>query len=206
MRRVKERADAGFTLIEVLVALCMLGLISSYSLAALQNLRRMDMIIERLETRSSIEAIANYLDHLMSGARPVAISIDHVRPVIAFAGEETKVEFVAAGNAALEIGGLLSVTLEAAKREDGLIDLVTTRKLFRTELARGKEDIWPLYEGVKEVKFRYFGRARPDQSDRWHESWANQSTLPKLIEIVIKAPDGAKQSWPRLVIRLASAF
>src|SRR5687768_9373175 len=54
MRRVKERADAGFTLIEVLVALCMLGLISSYSLAALQNLRRMDMIIERIETRSSI--------------------------------------------------------------------------------------------------------------------------------------------------------
>ena len=206
MRPVKERAIAGFTLVEVLVALCILALISSYSLAALENLRRMDIVIERVETRSAMESIANYLHHSLSGARPIAISIDHVRTSIAFTGEETKVEFVVAGNAALEASGLLIVTVEAARREDGLINLVTTRQPFRAVPPQARGDVWPLYEGLKEVKFRYFGQIGPDNSDRWHASWVKQNTLPKLIEIMIETPEGVRQSWPRLVVKPASTL
>jgi len=206
MRRTKNRNNAGFTLVELLVALCMLALISSYSLAALQSLRRMDTIIERVETRSVMETIANYLHHLMSGARPIAISVDHARTMIAFSGEKSKVEFVAAGNAALEDGGLLVITVEAAKREDGLINLVTKRKPLRAGPSQAKGDVWPLYEGIKDVRFCYFGRTQIDETDRWHASWVNQSALPKLIEIIIKAPDGARQNWPRLVVKLGSAL
>src|SRR5687768_8455108 len=146
MRPAEKRANAGFTMVEVLVALCMLALISSYSLAALENLRRMDTVIERVKTRSAIESIANYLHHSLSGARPIAISIDHVRTSIAFTGEETKVEFVTAGNAALEASGLLIVTVEATRRDDGLINLVTTRQPLRAVPSQASGDVWPLYE------------------------------------------------------------
>jgi general secretion pathway protein J len=206
MKPAKERANAGFTLAEVLVAICLLALISSYSLAALENLRRMDIMIERFETKLAIESVVNYLHQSLSGARPLAISIDHVHTSIAFTGEETRVEFVAPGNAALEASGLLIVTVEAAARDDGLINLVTTRQPLGEVPSQARGEVWPLYEGLKQVKFRYFGQIAPDNSDRWHAGWVKQSTLPKLIEIMIEGPEGAGRDWPRLVVHPASAL
>src|SRR5262249_39155067 len=53
---------------------------------------------------------------------------------------------------------------------------------------------------VASVQFSYFGTAAGDQAARWHDDWANETALPRLIRVRVpfSADDG--RVWPELTI------
>jgi prepilin-type N-terminal cleavage/methylation domain-containing protein len=201
----EDRADAGFTIVELLVGLCILGLLSTYAVAALQNIRRMDRLMREIETRSGIEAVETHLHHLISGARPVVgTSKGESHPMLAFTGEENRLELIIASDGVLETGGLYASSIATRRRDDGFVDLIARRRLFRLSSSRGEGKALVLYERIASLRFRYFGQVRPEEPAGWHDRWMKTDRLPRLIEVVVTMPEGERQSWPRLVIRPAS--
>jgi general secretion pathway protein J len=200
----EERGDSGFTIIELLVALCILGLLSTYALAAFQNIRRMDGLMREIEARSAIETVQTHLQHLISGARPVITAEAQSHPIIALTGEESRLELIVASDGVLETGGLYAIAIETHGREDGFADLITRRRLFRPPAPIGEGEMLQLYERIDSLRFRYFGQASPEEQANWHDSWIKRDVLPRLIEVTVTMPERQRLSWPRLIVRPAS--
>jgi prepilin-type N-terminal cleavage/methylation domain-containing protein len=191
---------AGFTVLELLVVMCILGLLSTYAVSMTQGVRQMESIVKRIESRNSAEAAQRYVQQLISGTRSLAaLPPGESRPVIAFRGSASELQLVTASDGTLEIGGIYSVTISTREREDGLRDLITTRKLLRDPAAG--EEVLTLMERITELQFRYFGEANRPSNLGWHSRWVHQERLPKLIEVAITMPKAERVVWPRLTAR-----
>jgi prepilin-type N-terminal cleavage/methylation domain-containing protein len=203
MRAGERTSEAGFTIVELIVALCILALIATYALASFRNVHQMNELMERIEGRAAIEAVQNHLYDLLSRARPIAVMIaGQPTPVVAFMGERSRLQLAAASEGTLETGGMYAIAVETRIRSDGLLDLVTTRRLLRST-KRQSEDL-TLVEGISGLRFRYFGQGSPEERAKWHDRWTQEEVLPRLVEITVSFPSGVKQSWPRLIARPAS--
>jgi general secretion pathway protein J len=196
--------DAGFTVAELLVALSILALISTYVIGALKTVHQLDGLVRRMEATTAIGAVQSHLLHLLGGARPAVVAVESVsKPVVAFAGGPTRIALVGASDGALETGGLYAISIETRARDDGLIDLITKRTLFRPLPASNQGETMTLHEGIQSLRFRYFGLAKPEEPAVWQDEWTNRDILPSLIEVTMAFP-GDRQLWPRLIVRLAS--
>jgi prepilin-type N-terminal cleavage/methylation domain-containing protein len=196
----EHEARAGFTVLELLIVMCILGLLSTYAVSALHGVRQMEGVVKRIESRNSAEAAQRYVHQLLSGTRSVVAMLPgQSQPVVMFHGNASQLELVSSSDATLEIGGLYHVMITTREREDGLKDLISTRKLLRNPTAG--EEVLTLMERIDELQFRYFGEASPLSNASWHSQWARQERLPKLIEVTVSMPKGERQVWPRLIAR-----
>jgi general secretion pathway protein J len=200
----EHEARAGFTVLELLIVMCILGLLSTYAVSALHGVRQMESIVERIESRNSAEVAQRYVHQLLSGTRSLVEMLPgQSQPIIVFRGSASQLELVSASNTTLEIGGLYHVMITTRERADGARDLLTKRKLLRNPAA--EEEVLTLMEGIAELQFRYFGEASPTSNASWHSQWMGRERLPKLIEVTVSMPKGERQVWPRLVVRPESA-
>ncbi len=198
------RGSSGFTVLEMLVALCILGLLAAYAMQSFQHMRRMETVLDQIEQRSTLSAVEQHLRNLVSAARP-AIRSRAGATTVAFDGVESQLRFVVASDGVLERGGLLSVQIEAKPRGDGFLDLTTRRAVYpsMTDRTSGEELI--LLERIKSFGLRYFGQGGGEQTASWHSQWRDQAALPRLIEVTIQRPEKAGSTSQRWILQPAAA-
>jgi general secretion pathway protein J len=197
---LRKNSMAGFTVLELLIALCILSLFSIYAASAYQQIRRMNETTRQLETTDSTVAVQSYVRNLVSGARAIMVKAGQSIPVVAFRGGESRLALITASDGTLETGGLYSATLETRPRGDGLADFVTSRRLLRAASASSNDDELLLGE-IASLHFRYFGEASGETSPSWQTQWVDKETLPELVEVTILMPSGKRQVWPELIVR-----
>jgi type II secretory pathway component PulJ len=187
------RRDAGFTLIEVALALSALVsviLLHGIRLAAL-GLDRHTRATERLDARQS-------LDNLLRRTLGSAASI----PRIAggeFAGRPDTIEFVGVA----EDGGpglyRLDLGVDRARRDRPLI--------LRRQLAAPSGDpraaVSIVATRVRDFRLAYFGADAVNAAPAWHDSWQQLTILPLMVRVIL-ATDGDPPR-PALVVRLWNA-
>jgi general secretion pathway protein J len=194
MRRAgPPRAAAGFTLIEVVVALALAGLVS---LILLQGLRltvagfgRMTQAADRLDDRTSVEAL---LRHALAAAIPAPA----IGGRAGFIGEPQALSFVTVADDGG--AGLYRVDLAFANA-DGRSELVMTRRLAMP-FAQPREQRSVLAGGVRLFSLAYFGAKSPADEPRWHDRWEGLVSPPQLVRITLE--EGAAEARPPIVIRL----
>jgi prepilin-type N-terminal cleavage/methylation domain-containing protein len=184
--------EAGFTLIEVLVALALSAfvgviLLHGVRLAAF-GLDRHTKAAERLDTRQA-------LDELLRRTLGAAVLV----PRIAggeFAGQAAAVEFVAAA----EDGGAglyrITLGLDAAR------SLILRRRLA-TPTGDPREAASVLATKLRTFRLAYFGADAANATPGWHDSWQQLTTLPLMVRAIVDS-DG-DPPHPRLVVRLWNA-
>ncbi|MBK1644994.1 general secretion pathway protein GspJ [Thiocapsa imhoffii] len=218
----------GFTLIELLIALAIVSLITLMLFSGLRLGTRawegVDAVSERV---SEVRVARDFLAATLSQTRPTILMLD-AQPVIVFAGDQQRLEFVAPLSEQVGVPGLyvLRLGLEARGADDAL---VLTRWLIHPEIIEGSGNIpaWepltsesrlfldglstdidlaagafgrtPLLDRVAEFEIAYFGLADAAVEPDWHDEWLDQALLPMLVRIRLATPE---QSWPALVIRL----
>jgi len=198
---LRVSSSSGFTVLELLIALCILSLFAIYATSAYHQIRRMSEVTQRLERTDSAVAVQSYVRGLVSGARAIMVKTSgQSRPAVAFNGEESRLALITASDGTLETGGLYSATLEMRPRSDGLADFVTNRRPLRATTPSYSGDEL-LLEGIGSLQFRYFGEANGETSPSWQTQWVNQETLPELVEVTISMPSGTGQFWPELIAR-----
>lgn len=193
---------AGFTLVEILVAITLLGLLMAALFGGVQlGVRAWEASEERLDEGSRLTTVHGFLRERLAQAYLLDELVPDTNAGPAFAGEPDRLSFVTlmpehlgggfqrmvlAVTAAAE-GSDLAVTWWPAELDDAALDPDAVRS--RALLA-----------DVAELRLAYFGSVGRDQPAAWHDVWA-QPVLPQLVRVQLRFPDQDVRSWPDLIVR-----
>ena len=203
---MRDRRDAGFTLIEMLVSLALLSVTSVLLLAAVTTGRG-------IERRAETAALAG--ESVAAAQGLLRNRIEAMVPEGLYGGGEPRADVRGDGS-------VLSFT---APPVDG--DRPAPPQRFRLLLTRAGElslfsidplstranpDApqligWtraPLLGNVASLDIGYFGVHPPDNTRRWRSFWQDRPAPPELVRIRIGFGPGDRRFWPDLIIRPAA--
>jgi general secretion pathway protein J len=192
--------SAGFTLIELIVALILLSLIFLLLASGLQfgtdawNSRQ-----DAPSDSSEILIAQNLVRRILSEVRPVMIQANSANPRhVFFFGHRNSIRFVASLPKHLGVGGFYEVSIYQTGSPHGRVNM--SWRLFRANsaIATQGRDV-ALIAGVNELQFSYFGSPGRDGSARWYDNWELLDHLPDLIRMRVALSD-PDRSWPDLVV------
>lgn len=197
---------AGFTLVELLVALTLFAIMSVLLFSGLRfGVRAWEVGGDRIERLALVESVQNLLRRQLSQASLPYIPVD-VRaraPVSGFIGTSDAVRFIARLPAHRGSGGLY-VFLLSAKHTGTRAELRLSWQTFLPDALSPEsfepEDERSLLDGVADFQFAYYGSYDPARAPQWNETWDGILGLPDLIRIRVTFPPGDIRRWPDLVV------
>jgi len=199
MKRKRSAAEAGFTLIEVLVVLGILGFLSLLMFTALRIGTSVWTATEhRSESRTDIGVVQSLLRRLIEQAYPALVRHADGSVAIAFRGTAGSIELSTPLPMGAALGGFQRVQLYAADR----------RLVVFWQPERNKPDfavVSPdrtgsaLLAGITAFRLAYFGQAEGASAPAWHNEWIEQKALPRLVSVDIAFAD-SRQAWPRMTV------
>ena len=209
MKNAANKRQRGFTLIEILIAMTLLGLLMVMLFGGLGlGTRAWEASYVRSADLARLEAVQGFIRRALTGAYPLlGTNDDDAKRKVTFTGGAEAVEFTALMPAHFGVGGFYIITLAAEDGVDGA-RLVFRRQLYRS----GDEEPSPpapagdpekekvLLDGISKAEFSYFGATDIDETPAWRDEWQDQKTLPDLVRLSVTFADGDKSSWPDLVV------
>jgi len=199
-RRRRERVRrwvAGFTLVELLIAIALFGLILTGLYSGLRMATRASDAGEAHATDSDeLRAVMGFLRFELGQVYPLVFSDEDDQQVI-FEGEPDRLMFVARLPQHRGVEGAYLISL--VKDQDRLVLRYRLTKADRAYLFEsgdvGKEVV--LVPGVETVGFSYYGKR--GRTARFYSRWDDPERLPKLLRLRIR-PQGRGVHWPDLIV------
>ena len=202
MARASRTTAAGFTLIEVMLAISLVGLIMAAAYGGFQASIRATSSGEALiEETNRLRVTHQFVRTQLSQALALIIEEDEFdgEPV-RFQGEAERVRFVAPMPGYLSFGGAYVQEFSLERGPDGL-DLV-----FRFALLNGYlpgdldgDDPVILLEGLNGGGFFFLGLDEEDQQPVWSDYWEEFASLPEAIGLNLDLARDNGLVWPELV-------
>lgn len=203
---MRTRAQGGFTLVELVLALVLLGammtLLYSGITFALRSWDAGDANGRRTADRRLGE---NFLRRELAEAFPMRWK-DPTNLRFAFEGGDHALRFVSSRPAGVGQGGLalVGVDVEEDPKEPRAHNLVMRRVMADSDasdfaaLADAKPSI--LVEDVESVEFSYFGAENDFNEPRWWQEWPFPARMPTVVRIRMKASGG--EPLPDIIVAL----
>ena len=189
--------DAGYTLIELLVALLILGMVSVMMFEGISSGRR---VWERAD-------VANARGEIISGTQMLlrsrlerafpATRYDKIPTYADFFGAANGVNFLSPARDIDGTQGLFRYTLQLAPNGDLVLSALTD--LAIDPKAAGNPLI--LLHNVQQLDIAYFGVVPPDKDPAWHDQWQQRPALPLLMRVHVEFPPEDSRAWPELLIK-----
>ena len=179
----------GFTLIEALASLAILGLVSAMLVAGVGGGRR---VWERLEqnaaTGESVEMAQSVLRDRLERAYP-ATRYDASAPYVDFEGQAAQAVFLGPASPATD-SPIVRQTLSLSPAGELLLSHDGSRTA--------------LLAGVRSMELSYFGPWSLDPRPGWRERWESLPEPPRLVRVRLAFQPGDRRVWPELLIRPAA--
>jgi prepilin-type N-terminal cleavage/methylation domain-containing protein len=194
----QRRGSAGFTLIEMLVALTLLALLATGIVTTFRlGQRTYGQLVENRRGDLEVVTAQRFLRQALESAYPFALGAGQTR--FGLEGAPDRVEVTAMSPQAVALGHY-RYALFLRPREDRGFDLVVRsdvdRHGFANERAAGEE---VLIERVASVRWSYLGAARGARRPEWQTRW-EQRKVPALIRLEVAFPEGDSRTWPELLV------
>jgi general secretion pathway protein J len=204
-RRRNPWQQHGFTLLELLISITLLGLILVLLFGGLRlGLRSWDAAQIQVDSINAVRSVESFLRREITAAYPYRWK-EVPGQRLAFLGERYKISFVAPMPARIGGGGLnaISFELEPAGQRMRLVWRVmpVTRKMQDfSELAQAQATVLAAFDlnGVQDIRLGYFGSDAAGAPPRWLDRWENALSLPLLIRLQFKMAQGA--DWSGFVV------
>ena len=187
------RAESGFTLLELLVAMTLAGFLSLVLFGGLHLGRR---VWEASETATAnadrVREFQTDLTRALQRAYPELISVDATHARIDFAGEADRLTFLTEGGDGS--GQMSRITIARDPNSDVIVETIAPELSDRAQ-ARTLTRL----RHVASLAFDYFGAAEQGKTPNWFSAWPNKFALPSLVRIRVtfSAPQA---HWPGLVV------
>jgi prepilin-type N-terminal cleavage/methylation domain-containing protein len=199
--RHRAHAEAGFTLVELLVALALLAVTASLLVAAIGSARQALDVVDRRVTRASVPAVQSVLRRLLIEARSAPDRIHRDDPSRAFVGDPDGLSFVSSFVPQGQYGGLwrYGIALDAGA-------LVLTQQLVRPRSSTADAQIRTVViTGIDALRLRYFGVEDQDGAPQWQDGWHAPHRLPRLVTVDVTFERADGRQWTPLVVALPLA-
>jgi general secretion pathway protein J len=225
----KSATARGFTVIEMIIALAIIGLISLLLFSGLRLGSRSWEAVEQVSGRiSDLRLVDAFLTRALRQARAVQRVFDG-STVLMFGGDAERIEFTAPLSEHLGVSGLYLLRLALEDSGQGSA-LVMTRWSLHPEVLEGG-DGFPAWEPIKDqsatafsgypaemdaaggafgrtllladvdrFEIAYYGQPDAETEAAWHDEWLDQERLPTLVRLRLATKT---QSWPDLVVTLS---
>ena len=213
----QKSGEAGFTLLELLIATTVLAFLS---LLLFGGLRFGTRVWEKSETSTTennrIRAAQFFLSDEIKHIYPFVAGDTAAEKHVDFSGEDKRMTYFAPSKSVP--GGLDLVTLQAVPGKKG-VSVVVARKV-ELEGTAGTISHHTLISGLKWFQLSYFGAPSPGGASQshvtnkaglgagaaaaaaatpqWTSVWEGQTRLPLLIRV--RAAAAGKNAWPDLVV------
>ena len=204
-RRNGVLSQQGFTLLELLISITLLGMILVLLFGGLRlGVRSWDAVQHQVDNLNTVRSVENCLRHEMEMTRPFRWK-GTVQPRIAFLGDRYQVSFVSQLPDRIGTGGLYAVKLEIDRGNGGKrliwkhLPLTPQMQDF-SALSQAPERVLvgPELSSVGDIWLTYYGRENDNAAPRWTDQWESDAGLPLLIRIQVQFADGAE--WPDFVV------
>jgi general secretion pathway protein J len=199
----RRAAERGFTLIEILVAVTLLGLLMVALLGGVRlGVRAWETSGNRLDDGARLTAVQDFLRERLTQAR-LPTQAGPASPTFpSFRGERDRLSFVTLMPDHLGVGP--ERMMLALTKADGGADL--SAEWWPSDLGDDPDAVGDalhsrvLLAHVAELRLAYFGQVDTRQPPIWSEAW-NQPLLPLLVRVQLGFPDRDARSWPDLIVR-----
>ncbi len=203
-----DTGEAGFTLVEMVVALALLALITAVLAGSISGARRVLAMIERNNVANSVVAAQNYLRATFAQALPMAAEDTAEGRVPAFAGGPANVRFATTHVPRGQFEGVyrVEIGLEPSTARDRAFDLVVTQTMIRNAPSDGAPSPVlsrrsTLVPNIQRVSFSYFGVVGDAEDQfQWQTLWSKPDRLPRLVRIDVTFDEGDPRIWLRLQV------
>jgi general secretion pathway protein J len=199
---LKSSHGKGFTLIEVLIAMTLLGVMVVLLFSSLRIAAESWNAGENKMVQVNQKAVVyQFFKRHLTTIRPLpALNIDQNNPeaVQVFQGYLQSLRFAAALPASSARKGLQVFTI-ALNPENASVLIVSLVPYRLTEADQNQPPDRPevLLEDVAKLQFAYFGKTEDVAESQWREEWTLADRLPSLIKVSIALKDGSY--WPDMI-------
>lgn len=203
--RARSGTNRGFTLLETLVALTLLGLVLMMLYGALFAGARSARAGDTQARENDDKRLALSFIRRVTGEAVPMLEVDVQGERLLFRGDGTSLQFVSRLPAHHAGSGLYFLKLEVTDDELRLsyTPLAGEKDLFGEDIFV-EADTVGLLEGMEAIDLDYFGRDTLDAEPAWHDEWDDETLLllPELIRF--KVITGVPGAWPPMVIAVRS--
>jgi len=195
-----EEGEAGFTLVEVLVALALFSVLVTVLLNNVQfGLKAWNKTSAGIEQLDRTVVAQDVLRRIVGNLYPMTISENGDQPLVDLDGSRGALTFL--GSAPLVAGGAgrfrYKLGVEDRGSQKNLV--LTSAPELEVSEDRSMAAKTVLLSDIARVEFSYFGEVKANQAGEWVESWTRRSDMPRLVRIRVAFPDEAR-AWPELLV------
>jgi general secretion pathway protein J len=177
----QPESDAGFTLLELLVAITLLSLLSLALLGGLRfgarvwersdqhNLKGSELRLAEAELRKHIERAWPFFD-----------TSNPLTPHASFEGRADRLAFLTSVPDTPPYRGYMRIQF-ALEQQSGTFQLIQHMEPELSEDAAARRRV--LAEGLTALRFSYFGKEARNKPSSWHDEWEGRTMLPALVRI-----------------------
>jgi len=202
-RFVIKKQSAGFTLIEVLIAMTLLSLMvvllfSSLSIGA----KSWQQGETKIADVNEIAVVQQFFNHHLAHAVPQWNDFDPEKErVFSFQGKKDSLKFVSAFPASAERSGLQLFDLKfQEKNKQRFIEVTLTPFFPLTEGEEFFEDTVELVTNVARFEMSFFGLNDETGEYGWQNQWLEKEQQPRLVKILLELEDG--RFIPEMIVAL----
>ncbi len=196
----------GFTLLEVLLAMFLLGMLVAMAYAGLSaGIRATDSGYKAIDRTNKVRLTQEFLRRQVSRSLPVIYESDPIEgTAFLFEGGPDVMRFVSTMPGYLSHGGGYVQTVRVQNERDGLA-LVFEHELLNGYGEEGVNRAEPadpvrLLDGIASARFE-FARVDLELNEvQWVETWDEPHIPPLLVRIAIEMKPDSGVTWPEMVI------
>lgn len=201
----KKHGIRGFTLLELLIAMSLLGLI----FAALTGGLRFGTVAwqttaERLAQSDDLQLVYRTLRRQISTSLDAPGGLLSDRQEGSFDGRRDRLSFIGTAPAQAMTPGLFHLTLVLAPDAGGQALALRWQRLEKTTANAGADNLEPLLRGLRSIQFSYFGEPEGGGTARWVDEWRDNKLPPRLVRIIVDFVDRGRTPWPAIIIPISA--
>ena len=197
------RRTAGFTLVELLLAITLMSILLGLTYTGLRAATRSSQRGELLlaaggELRASHQFIRRQLNQMLP--LPYAVAEDAEELRIVFEGDARHIQYVAPMPGYLGAGGPQVQLIEVVNADDGELLIQFSHALLQgfEESRLYDRDPVILLDGVSSAGFEFLTRDEEGELIGWTTSWDQQDTLPVAVRLDLEFSGDLNMQWPDL--------